>query len=528
MPNSVTLLGNQLKEIWRHLGVNQKASTIFGLVLTIGVIGGLFYWSSRPDYHLLYSGLSLKDAAAMHEKLSDAKIRVELKDSGHAIYVPSKDVYRGRVLLAAAGLPKDVSIGFEIFEQPKFGLTDFAQQVNYQRALQGELERTIASINGVESARVMLVLPKERVFSGEAKTRASASILVNVGAGTVLASSHVQSIVQLVASAVPGLLPTEITVTDQNGRLLTRATSGSDALDSADEQLTTQEKVGANLAKKAQEVLDMALGREKSIVRVSVTMDFTRLEKRSEKYDSQNKVVKTETIESENTSTPGAGGAGNVAGAVANIPIGNAAAGTVEQNAAMGKSKKENVRTEYAIPSDVEHTVQNGGQIVGLSVSVCLAKGEKARPQEELKKIEELVGNAVGLVKTEKRTDTLTVQEMEFPAAPVPVQPSVWQRMMPGWQLLKTAGMWGIVLVVVFLVGRRMMRNLEVSHEEAGTSLQAVAAAGRPSAEYAVRSPLSLKEGTTPDDNISELHAVAEQDPKAIAAWIKSVSGAGP
>lgn len=524
MANSLTLLGTQLKELWRHLGVNQKANTIIALAVTGAVIGGLLYWSSRPDYRLLYSGVSLKDAAAMQEKLTDARISVELKDSGRAIYVPSKDVYRGRVLLAAAGLPKDTSIGFEIFEQPKFGLTDFAQQVNYQRALQGELERTIMAISGIESARVMLVLPKERVFSAEAKSRASASILVTIGSGSTPASFHVQSIVQLVASAVPGLLPTDITVTDSTGRLLTKASSGSDILDDTDEQLGTQEKLGVSLARKGQEVLDMALGADKSIVRVSATMDFTKREKRTENYDSQNKVVKSETIESVNTSTPGGGNAGNVAGAVANIPVGNPGGGSVEQSGGMSKSKKENIRTEYAIPSDVEQIVQRGGQILSLSVSVCLARGEKERSKDELKKIEQLIGNAVGLVKSEKRTDTIEVQEMVFPAVTAPIQPAGWQQWLPDMQLLKTIGMWAIALIVVLIVARRLTSNLDVRHEDAGVALSSVTA-GRSADDFAAR---SMNEGlTSTDRNMGELHAVAEQNPKAIAAWIKSVSSTG-
>jgi flagellar M-ring protein FliF len=525
MFKSLSLLGTQLKEIWRHLGVNQKVSTLLALAVTISVIGGLFFWSSRPDYRLLYTGVSLKDAAAMQEKLSDAKISVQLKDSGRAIYVPAKDVYRGRLLLAEAGLPKDTSIGFEIFEQPKFGLTDFAQQVNYQRALQGELERTIAAIDGVESSRVMLVLPKERVFSTDAKNRASASILVTVGGGTALGSAHVQSIVQLVASAVPGLSPTDITVTDQSGRLLTKPTSGSDFLEDTDEQLSVQEKVGAGLARKAQELLDVALGAGKSIVKVSTTMDFTKREKRTENYDSQNKVVKSETIESENTTSP-AQGSGGAAGAVSVIPIGNLSGATTEQSGNMSKSKKENVRTEYAIPSDVEQTVIKGGQIVGLSASVCLAKGEKARSADEVKQIEQIVRNAIGFVENDKRKDSIEVAEMDFPKAPVTVPPAMWQRAMPDWELIKTVGAWVAALLVMSMVGRRITRNLDVRQEDVGIPLQSVAIGAAPEDRSFRSRPL----GDGPissEKNIGMLHEVAEQNPKAIAAWIRSISDSG-
>lgn len=215
--NSLKLLGLQLKEIWKHFGVNQKASTLFALVVVIVAVVGLLYWSARPDYRLLYSGLSLKDAGAMQEKLNEQKIPVELKDSGTAIYVPVNEVYRARLFLASKGLPKDTSTGFELFEQPKFGLTDFAQQVNYQRALQGELERTISSMNGIEGAKIMLVLPKDKLFASDKNQKASASIMVTLGAGMALSPSQVQSIVQLVASSVPALTANDITVSDQSG-----------------------------------------------------------------------------------------------------------------------------------------------------------------------------------------------------------------------------------------------------------------------------------------------------------------------
>lgn len=268
----------------------------------------------------------------------------------------------------------------------------------------------------------------------------------------------------------------------------------------------------------------MALGADKSIVRVSATMDFTKREKRTENYDSQNKVVKSETIESVNTSTPGGGNAGNAAGAVANIPVGNPGGGSVEQSGGMSKSKKENIRTEYAIPSDVEQIVQRGGQILSLSVSVCLARGEKERSKDELKKIEQLIGNAVGLVKSEKRTDTIEVQEMVFPAVTAPIQSAGWQQWLPDMQLLKTIGMWAIALIVVLIVARRLTSNLDVRHEDAGVALSSVTA-GRSTDDFAAR---SLNEGlNSTDRNMGELHAVAEQNPKAIAAWIKSVSSTG-
>lgn len=520
MPNAMTVLGSQLKEIWRHFGINQKVSTILGLLITVGLMGGLLYWSSRPDFRLLYAGLSLKDAASVREKLEDEKIPTTLKDSGRAIYVPAGDVYRARLLLAGEGLPKDTSTGFELFEQPKFGLTDFAQQVNYQRALQGELERTIASMKGIDSARVMLVLPKEKLFAAEAEKKASASILLTLSGGASIGPSQVQSIAQLVSSSVPGLSPAAVMVTDQNGTLLSqRHDSADEPLEQATEQLSAQERAEALLTRKAQDLLDKALGLGKSIVRVNVALDMSKIERRSETYDSENRVVRSETIESENTSQPGGSG-GAVAGVVANIPVGSPNSGTVEQG--MSRSKKENVRTEYAIPSDVQHVIQRGARIANLSVAVCMAKGAAARTPDELKKIEQMVKNAVGFVESDLRKDTIEVTEMEFAPPEPAVKAPFWTRLPVRLDTLGRGALAVIILLVIYRISRRVMSGLVVvQQEEAGVPIQNL------TGEYAAGSTRAVRgEGrggeATP---LAEISRIAEQNPKAVAAWITSVTG---
>ena len=244
MPNALGLLLRQLKDIWSHFGVNQKVSVILALVVVGGITGGVLYWSAKPSFALLYSGMSLGDAAAAREKLADEKILVELRDSGRAIYVPAGDVYRGRLVLASAGLPKNTTAGFEMFEQPKFGLTEFAQKVNYQRALQGELERTIANVEGIQSARVMLVLPSDRLFASDAEKRASASVMLGLSGGSTLTSAQIRSIKQLVSSAVPGLSSSAVAITDQQGRLLSqRVETEENQLGSVNDQIEIQERV---------------------------------------------------------------------------------------------------------------------------------------------------------------------------------------------------------------------------------------------------------------------------------------------
>ncbi len=525
MPNALKVLGLQLKEIWHHFGPSQRFSAVFGLLVALALMAGLVVWSSRPDFRLLYAGLTLKDASSMREKLQDEKIRTEVRDSGHALYVPSADVYRARLLLAGQGFPKETSAGFELFEQPKFGLTDFAQQVNYQRSLQGELERTIASMQGIDSARVLLVLPRDKLFASDSEKRASASILLRTSGGSALTPSQVQSIVQLVSSSVPGLQPTSVTVTDQNGNLLSRRVdSPEEPLEQANDQLAAQEKAEAMLSKKAQDMLDRALGAGRSIVRVTLVMDLSKIERRSESYDSQNKVVRSETIESENSVSPG-GGAGGAAGVVANVPVGSPSSATVDQN--QSKSKKENIRTEYAIPTDVQHVIQRGARIQQLSISVCIARGATPRAPDELKRIDQMVRNAVGFVDNDTRKDSIEVTEMEFaPAEPVAKTP--WWNLLPiHWGAIGRGALGLLVLLIVYRVSRRIMAGLVVQREEAGVPIQSLTgsySAGGGAAHSSFRAEVSGPSGS----HLEEITRIAEQNPKSIAAWISNVTSTGP
>ncbi|NCC52740.1 MAG: flagellar M-ring protein FliF [Spartobacteria bacterium] len=525
MLNSLSVLLQQLREIWRHFGVNQKFSTIMALIITIGFIVGLLYWASRPDYRLLYSGLTLKDASSIREKLEDEKIPLEIKDAGKAIFVPASEVYRARMLLAAEGLPRDNTAGFELFEEPKFGLTEFAQKVNYQRALQGELERTITDMNGIENARVMLVLPKDKLFASEEDKKASASVMLTVSGGVGVSPAQVASITHLIASSVPGLEPTGITVSDQTGRLLSsQAGSADSAAVQASDHLSAQERVETMLSGKAQAILDRALGVGRSIVRINVDMDFSKVEKRIENFDGDNKTVRAETIESESSSAPG-GEAGRPAGVVANIPVGDPTAGTA--SGGMSKRKKENVRTEYAIPSDVEHVIMQGGRIKQITASVCVAQQEEPRTAEELKKIEMLVAGAVGLVDEGARKDSIEVAEMPFPDLGTGPTIPWWGRLPVPIDVLIRGILGATLLLIVYLVSRKVMAGLIVQREDMGVPIEALTPGEQRMAakkEALARAKQAEEELEPVVDSLEEIRLIAEQNPKAIAAWITSIA----
>lgn len=513
MWQTLTVLGKQLGELWRRFGVNQKVSIILALLLCLAAVGGLLYWSSLPDFRLLYAGLDLRDAAAMREKLEEGQIKVQIREGGTALYVAAADVHRGRLLLAAEGLPRDTKAGFELFEQPKFGVNDFAQQINYQRALQGELERTLLTFNNIRGARVQLVLPKDKLFATEEERSARASIMLTLAQGATLPSSQVRAVSHLVASAVAGLSPSAITIVDQDGRLLSAAAGDDqDHVAQAGDQISLQRTLDAQLARNAQEILDRFLGRNRSIVKVTSEMDFSRVEKRNEIYDKDQRMVKSEKIIAESSSKPGSGLAGGP-GTVVNTPVATPDLARVEQG--QSKTKKENIQTEYVYPMGVESILQTGARIQRISVSVCVARGTEPRTPEQLKEIGDLIKAAVGCVNDPERgrMDVVEVKEMEFQPLPAPEGTPWWMRLPISVNTLVRNGGFLILLGVVYLVGRRILAAARVQSAEAGVPIRAVGAHPQP-AEGA------LAEGKDVDVDLFETLQGVKEDPKKAAAWI--------
>lgn len=511
MFQTITILQQQIAEIWKRFGVNQKANIILALLVCIVVIGGLLYWSSRPDYRMVYSNLTLSDASTMREKLQDAKIPVEVRDAGRALYVPAKDVYNARLMLAGEGLPKESNSGFELFEQPKFGLTDFAQQVNYQRALQGELERTLSSLNNIQSARVTLVLPKDKLFASEEEKDARASIMLTMSAGASLPAAQVRSISHLVSSAVPGLKPSSITVVDQDGRLLSAASeSDPDQMVMAGDQMTIQKTLETQLARNVQDILDRFMGKDRSVVKVSAEMDFSRIEKRAERFDKEGRLVKTEKIQSESSSKPGSGMAGGP-GTMANTTVGE---NNVKVEQGQAKTKKENIQNEYITPTEVESMLQTGARIKRLSISACVAKGQAPRSKADLDAIEDLVKGAVGYVSDPitGRLDMVQVKEMEFMAAPTDVAAPWYLRLPIGMESLVRGIMMGLLLLVVYVAGRKIMGKARIQGSAIGVPVKSI------SSEMAGERALSDSKAV--DIDLFETLQSVKEDPKKAAAWI--------
>lgn len=506
MQGSLNMLLKQVREIWRQFGTAQRMSVLMSLIVAVVVLGGLIYWGARPDFRLLYASLSLNDAAQIREKLDDAKILVKIGQSGTSISVPASKLYEARLMVASAGLPQDSSTGFELFEEPKFGLTDFAQKVNYQRALQGELERTIAAMQSIRSARVMLVLPKDSLFSKKDELKAQASVLINVNGSSVVGDSQVQSIVHLLAASVQNLDPAQVTVTDQAGRLLTQAYTSDEVMGQSSEQLDVQERTEQRMSSKAQSILDRALGAGKSIVRVSIELDFSATEQRNQTFDAESRVATSERLITEDKAADGGNSGGS--GMVANVSVGNPANMTLDSNS--NKDKSSESYMEYAVPSNVSTVTQKGVRMERLSVAVCIAQGQSPRSEEEILAISDLVSNALGV--SAARSDSIAVTEMPF-SEPEPLAELAWWEKLPVSYDSIFKGLGGVMaLCVVYGASRKVKAALLATNPSIDVPIN--------EAREQEQERIMKEEPVELEDQLERVNDLAKGNPKTVAAWI--------
>jgi|Deesub1362A_J573_1020465.scaffolds.fasta_scaffold00398_11 flagellar M-ring protein FliF len=402
-------------ETVKNWPTKKKVTLLLVLALSIATLILTFAWSQRPEYHVLYSNLAETDAGSVVQKLREMKVPYEL--SGGGILVPADRVYDLRLQLAAQGLPQGGVVGFELFDKTDFGTTDFVQKLNYRRALQGELARTIMSLSEVEAARVHLAIPERTLFMRE-ESRPSASVLVKLKPGRTLTRRQVQGIVHLVSSSVEGLNPEEVTIVDQRGEMLTQR--GDDAIGLSSSQLEYQRSYEKDMESRILNILEPVVGKGKVRAKVAATIDFTRSEKTEERFDPEGQVIISEQRNIEKSTASGPGG---VPGVVSNLP-GNIASQVASSSA---QSQKKNEVINYEVSKITSHVVSAVGQVKKLSVAVLVdgtytvdeATGERKytpRSEEELKHYEELVKRAIGF--TEERGDKIRIANMPFETIP--------------------------------------------------------------------------------------------------------------
>lgn len=402
-----------------------------GAALTIAIMAGVWMWSQSPDYRVLFSNFNDRDGGAIVASLQQLNIPYKYSDGGSAILVPSDQVHDARLKLAAQGLPKGGNVGFELMENQKLGISQFLEQVNFQRALEGELARSIQAVSAVQTARVHLAIPKASVFVRE-QQKPTASVLLNLYPSRVLDQQQVSAIIHLVASSIPELSAKNVTIVDQNGNLLSDPSKqvANNNLDPS--QLKYVQDFQAGVVKKIESIISPIVGAQNVRAEATADIDFSRSEQAAETYrpnapPEANTIRSQQTSESYNKSTSASGVPGalsNQPPAPATAPITTNAANnpTTNNNAASTGLTQKDSTTNFEVDKTIRYTQQAMGGLKRLSVAVVVNyKNEtdksgkiSSRPLTDIEKnqITDLVKEAMGYNKD--RGDTLNVVNSPF------------------------------------------------------------------------------------------------------------------
>jgi len=401
-----------LKQVYEHIknfirdmtGSQMVLAVAFvaALIVTVLLLVGVF---KSVTYVTLYKDLDGATVSEVIDELDQMGIPHQITDGGSTIEVPSGDVYKARIRLASQGLPKSGTVGYSIFDKTNLGMTEFLQKMNFRRALEGELAKSVMELSAVEAARVHVVIPEEHLFE-EDQELPTASVLVKLASGGVLTPRQIKGVTHLIASSVEGLTPENISIVDYNGNLLT-SQSGSDPLAAlSSTQLELRKSVEKYLENKAQSFLDQSMGKGKSIVRVTAELDFDQVEKTKETFDPDNLAIRSEERIEEGSS--------------------EATASSLDSSEANASGTKEQVIVNYEVNRTVEHIVNSVGNIKKLTVAVMVdghyneIEGDDgattleymSRDSNEVQQITALVKNAVGF--STDRSDEIEVVNLQF------------------------------------------------------------------------------------------------------------------
>jgi flagellar M-ring protein FliF len=482
MGQSFSQLVRQLAAIWKQLGINQRISVVLTAVMVIGGLVVLSVWSSHPDYALLYGKLDDGEASKVVAALDDAKVPYHAGANG-SVYVPADKVHLVRMQLAAKGIPKGDGVGFEIFDKANFGISDFVQRANYLRAVQGELARTISQLDEVEGARVMIVMPENRLLVDNQK-RTTASVFVRLRGTTELSASAVNSIRFLVANSVEGLQPNGVTVVDNHGTVLSGNEEDGSVAGLSAGQLASRRTIEQYLGQKAQGMLEKVLGPGQAVVRVAVEVNTETINRTEEKFDPDGQVARstTSTEEANNSTTSNNGSAVGVAANTAS-DTNKAAAAAVAANATT--TKRKTVSNQYEINKTVSNILDISGGLKRVSAAVFVAaktEGTGAdrktvpRTPEEIEKLRKIVQSALGLqLNDPTRKDEITLEEMPFTEVfPVEVAQEIQKQQSHEfiWEIARNAG-YGLLAVVVLFVFLRMFKKASAETASMGIPLSA-------------------------------------------------------
>ena len=420
MLNNIPQKLGQTREIFSAMPATRKVLLLAGVAAVLASFVFLLIWTNRTDYSILYTGLSQEDAGQIVDRLNKRKVPYQLTADGSTIEVPKSVVQETRLYLATEGLPLGGSVGMEIFSQTHLGETDFVQRLNFQRALQGELERTIKKFDAVENVRIHLNIPRESLFV-EDERPPSASVVLSLYRGKTLNSSQLQGIVHLVSSSVEGLNADNISVVDTSGGLLYSKSLETEGTTLTSSQIQYRENLEQTLAHRVTGLLERIVGPEKALSRITASLDFQQISTNEEIYDPDRSVIRSEQRLTEKN----AGGSKAASG----IPQATFELGTGQTQSGTGAAGEQYERTEettnYEITKINRQIQSAAGEIKRLTVAVMVdgtyeettqdgktVRAYVPRPQNELDKLTELVKNTIGY--DEARGDSVVVSSVQF------------------------------------------------------------------------------------------------------------------
>ena len=541
----------QVLENIRALSQRQKIAAGAALAAAIALVVGVLLWSRQPDYAVLFSNLAEKDGGAVVASLQQQNIPYKFSDNGNAILVPATQVHDLRLRLAAQGIPKGGLVGFELMETQKLGLSQFHEQVNFQRALEGELSRTISSIAAVAGARVHLAIPKQTAFLRD-EQKPTASVMVNLHQSRSLDPSQVAGIVHLVASSVPNLTNDNVSVIDQDGNLLTKKPDPMRAgLDATQIKYTRELEEG--YIQRINAILTPLFGKGNFRAQVSADVDFNVTEQTAETYrpnPSPEQAIRSQQSSESQTRDQGPQG---VPGALTNQPPVPATAplttppvaGTQGAGQLPPLTSNKSATINYEVDKTIQHTRKALGQIKRLSVAVALNQKEEKdksgamKPvplsDDDRKRVEDLVRDAVGYNKD--RGDTLSVASSPFVASDKDLlETPIWKdpdNVALFKELIKYLVIAGVIAFVAFGVIRPLIKQVlpppevKENEEEAAADESGEGEEGEEGEEEGAEVALS-PEATARlayEEKLAKARELAKENPRMVANLIKEWMG---
>ncbi|MFC1677647.1 flagellar basal-body MS-ring/collar protein FliF [Planctomycetota bacterium] len=476
----------KLQVIWQNVSFIQRfvLVSIFATVIIVGFL--LVQWAGRPDFSVLYSELDPGEASKITEKISDKGIAYKLTAGGTTVWAPKEHISQLHIDLAKEGLPEGGQKGFKLFDDQSIGISPFVQNVNFKRALQDELAKSIQMIDGVRHARILIVSPEQTLFRSQ-NSKTSASVMLRLNPGYRLSSLNIAAITHLVASSVEGLKSENVTVTDSKGTLLTSKSdqAGGGAGTVAD----YRERIEFNLARKAEDMLTMALGPGRAIVKVSAEIDMTSINTITE-TPLKGMAKKEESTTSKKTTAPA-------------YTEGDAGPGPGEDNATE--------KVEYQLGKTIETKVVLPGEIISLSVAVfvdlspaipadaneaVIAAAKAAKPVMDEAQVEAIIKNALGL----KEIDSIEVVQASFnrPAGVVSEE-----ELAGGLDFVALAGQasLGVAAVCMLLIFKMFSgaKKKSAGQLAAGAGTAGLADEGKPSESLVLRNQIADALKADPD-----------------------------